>query len=149
MAIIQCASINGDTIQQSITSACAYAKKEYTGFKSILSMDCLIGKGNTRERSRILILHIQTASLSRRTCPSAMMLQLLQTCEMYAYRLICSKLPNSVKMSSIVEMKTLTWTADGMDFRYTLHVYSGPAIEMCRTLKSIPPIMDLRYMLEM
>lgn len=36
MAIIQCASINGDTIQQSITSACAYAKKEYTGFKSIL-----------------------------------------------------------------------------------------------------------------
>lgn len=36
MAIIQCASINGDTIQQSIASACAYAKKEYTGFKSIL-----------------------------------------------------------------------------------------------------------------
>nr|DAR24286.1 MAG TPA: hypothetical protein [Caudoviricetes sp.] len=36
MAIIQCASINGDTIQQSIISACAYAKKEYTGFKSII-----------------------------------------------------------------------------------------------------------------
>ena len=36
MAIIQCASINCDTIQQSIISACAYAKKEYTGFKSII-----------------------------------------------------------------------------------------------------------------
>ena len=41
MAIIQCASINGDTIQQSISSACAYAKMEYTGFKSIFKYGLL------------------------------------------------------------------------------------------------------------
>lgn len=36
MAIIQCASINFDTIRQSIRAACKYAKKEYRGLKSIL-----------------------------------------------------------------------------------------------------------------
>ena len=135
MAIIQCASINGDTIQQSITSACAYAKKEYTGFKSILKYGLFNRK---REYAR-------TVEDFDITYTNSFAFQTY----MYAYRLICLKLPNSVKMRSIVEMKTLTWTADGMDFRYTLHGYSGPAIEMCRTLKLILPIMDLRYMLEM